>query len=68
MSKINKETLAYANKKKYIQRWNSQNIKQYCLSLNKDKDKDIIDLLAKEDNATGFIKDVLRSWIASHRA
>ena len=42
-------------------KYNKENTLTICLRLNKETDKDIIDILDSKDNKTGYIKNLIRS-------
>lgn len=45
-------------------KYNKENVKMIVLHLNITTDKDILDYLAKKDNKTGYIKELIRADIA----
>ena len=45
---------------KAIDRYNKSKTKTYCLRLNRETDKDLINLLESFNNKQGFIKDLMR--------
>ena len=49
-------------------KWNEKNIKQIKFNLNKQEDQDIINALEGIQNKQGFIKELIRDWIADHEA
>ena len=42
-------------------KYNKENVKMIVLHLNITTDKDILDYLAKKDNKTGYVKDLIRA-------
>lgn len=50
------------SKKDYDMEYAKANVKRIVLALNKEKDKDIIELLENR-NVNGFIKELLREYI-----
>lgn len=46
-----------------IAKYNKEKTKTYLLRLNKETDKDIIELLEDTDNKTGYIKSLIREDI-----
>ena len=59
--KVNKNTKAYKNKIRYNMRYNSQNVKQYGLALNRETDADIIAHLENQPNKVGYLKALIRA-------
>lgn len=45
---------------KATNRYNKENTITICFRLNKNTDKDIIEILSKQDNKTGYIKELIR--------
>lgn len=45
-------------------KYNKENVKRVILHFNITTDKDILDCLAKKDNKTGYIKQLIRADIA----
>ena len=54
MSKTSKAQL------KAVERYNKANTITICLRLNKETDKDIIEILGSVNNKQGYIKDLIR--------
>lgn len=52
-------------KRKANARFDKKNTKMIVVKLNKNTDKDILDLLESVDNTQGFIKQLLRKEISS---
>ena len=48
----------------YIETWQRENVKRVVIKLNKNNDKDILEYLEDCSNVQGFIKKVLRDYIA----
>lgn len=44
-------------------KYNKENVKRVILHFNITTDKDILDCLAKKDNKTGYIKQLIRADI-----
>ena len=44
----------------------NQGYKIICMKLHKEKDKDLIDLISKQENKQAFIKDLLRKEKEAH--
>lgn len=42
-------------------KYNKENTLTVCIRLNKETDKDIIEILDSKDNKTGYIKNLIRS-------
>jgi len=42
-------------------KYNKEKTLTVCLRLNKETDKDIIEILDSKDNKTGYIKNLIRS-------
>ena len=51
------------NKKDYDIKYAKEKSKRIYLLLNKEKDKDIIEILEKTNNKQGFIKELIRASI-----
>ena len=47
---------------KAISKYNKDKTLTICFRLNKNTDKDIIEILSKQENKTGFIKELIRSY------
>ena len=47
---------------KAINKYNKDKTLTICFRLNKNTDKDIIEILSKQENKTGFIKELIRSY------
>lgn len=50
-------------RKRYLIEYNKVNKMHYGLNLMKSTDKDIIEVLEKQDSKQGFIKEALRHYI-----
>lgn len=51
------------NKRKYVNEYNKQNMKDMILHLHKKNDADIIDMLSVVPNKNGYIKGLIREDI-----
>ena len=45
---------------KAVERYNKANTTTICIRLNKETDKDIIEILGSVNNKQGYIKDLIR--------
>ena len=48
-------------------KYNQSNVKQVKLNLNRKTDADIIEVLEKQDNIQGLIKQLIRNHMIIHR-
>ena len=61
---LNKETQAYKNKIKYINKYTKDHYKQFIIVVSKDTEKDIIDELEKHKNSkSAYVKNLIRKDI-----
>lgn len=56
MAKTTKE------RNEYIEAWQREHIKRVVVKLNKTTDKDIIEVLEKQDSVQGYIKEAIREY------
>jgi hypothetical protein len=63
MTKVNKETVAYANKKRYISEYNKKEYMNLSISISKTRDSDIIKKLNKQTSKAAYIKKLIREDI-----
>lgn len=52
--------------KRAVRKYDDQNTKQYHLKLNLKTDADIIDRLAQQESAQGYIKRLIREDMENH--
>ena len=52
--------------KRAVRKYEDQNTKQYHLKLNLKTDADIIDRLAQQESAQGYIKRLIREDMENH--
>ena len=57
------DSVWYRNKVAYIKKWSKANTKRWCLSLNRNYDKEIIEYLESLPNATSWVKELIRKEI-----
>lgn len=48
-------------------KYNAANVKQIKINLNKKYDADIIAVMESVQNKQGFLKELIRDWIADHQ-
>lgn len=65
---LNKETVAYKNKLKYIAEYNKTKNTKISISLSKEYDKDIIDRLDEVSGKATYIKKLIRFDIKNQKA
>ena len=63
MPKVNKETVAYTNKKKYISEYNKKEYVNLSISISKSKESDIIGKLNSQPSRAAYIKKLIREDI-----
>ena len=63
MPNVAKNTVAYANKKMYIQKFNKENYVNVSIFVNKTKEKDILDKLQSQPQKSVYIKQLIRKDI-----
>ena len=64
MTKVNKETVAYANKKRYISEYNKKEYMNFSLSISKSREPDIISKLNEQHSKASYIKKLIREDIS----
>ena len=63
MPHVNKETVAYANKKRYISEYNKKEYMNMSLSISKTRERDIIEKLNSQPSRASYIKGLIREDI-----
>lgn len=63
MPHVNKETVAYANKKRYISEYNKKEYMNMSLSISKTRERDIIEKLNSQPSRASYIKRLIREDI-----
>lgn len=63
MPHVNKETVAYANKKRYISEYNKKEYMNMSLSISKTRERDIIEKLNSQPSRASYIKRLIRDDI-----
>ena len=60
---VNKNTTAYANKKKYISQYNKKEYMNISITISKSKEPEMVAKLSKQKSKAAYIKELIKKDI-----
>ena len=62
---VNKNTTAYANKKRYISEYNKKEYMTISITINKSKEPEMVEKLSKQKSKAAYIKNLIKKDLKS---